>query len=78
MHKIQEPVPNAWYTNLTGQLFKVRMLSYGQDGLTSIVIEYLEGAQQIINRQEWVCLKLMKHTISTNKTSTNSMGKVTK
>jgi hypothetical protein len=68
MHTQQEPVVNAWYTNLTGQLFKVRAVAYNQSGLSSVVVSYLDGTRQIISRQEWLCLKLMKHAVSQART----------
>ncbi len=62
MHAQQPPVVTAWYTNLTGQLFKVKMVSYDSEGeLDRIVTEYLDGERQIISRHDWLCLKLMKH-----------------
>ncbi len=72
MHKLQKPIPNSWYTNLTGQLFKVKLLAFNRNGLTSIAIEYLEGTHQIISRQEWACLKLIKHTIEKNDSKNTS------
>ncbi|MDH5729678.1 MAG: hypothetical protein OEZ58_11860 [Gammaproteobacteria bacterium] len=62
MHTEQEPVVNAWYTNLSGDLFKVKAALYGNNGLSSIVIIYLDGRREIITRQDWYCLRLMKHT----------------
>lgn len=61
MHSQQDPIINNWYTNLTGQLFKVRLASYSSDGMGSLVIEYIDGTKQVISRAEWDCLKLMKH-----------------
>lgn len=61
MHNHQNPIINNWYTNLTGQLFKVRMVAFSSEGMGSLVIEYIDGSKQIISRQEWDCLKLMKH-----------------
>lgn len=61
MHSQQDPIINNWYTNLTGQLFKVRMASYSSEGIGSLVIEYIDGTKQVISREEWNCLKLMKH-----------------
>ena len=61
MHIQQDPIINNWYTNLTGQLFKVRMTSHNADGLGSLVIEYIDGTRQVISKHEWDCLKLMKH-----------------
>lgn len=55
------PIINNWYTNLTGQLFKVRMVAFSSEGMRSLIIEYIDGSKQIISRQEWDCLKLMKH-----------------
>ena len=62
MHHHQDPIINNWYVNLTGQLFKVRMVVYSLEGMGSLVIEYIDGSKQIISRQEWDCLKLMKHS----------------
>ena len=64
MHSSQDPIINNWYTNLTGKLFKVRMASYDENGIGSLVIEYIDGSRQIISRQEWECLKLMRHNSS--------------
>ena len=61
MHNQQSPIINNWYTNLTGQLFKVRMVAFSSEGMGSLVIEYIDGNKQVISRQEWDCLKLMKH-----------------
>jgi len=71
MHEQQDPVINNWYTNLTGKLFKVRMASYGDGGVVSLVIEYIDGSKQIISRQEWDCLKLMSHNTYRNKKEKN-------
>ena len=38
MQNLQKPIVNAWYTNLTGQLFRVKALSYDREGLSRIVI----------------------------------------
>ena len=62
MHSQQDPIINNWYTNLTGQLFKVRLASYDVNGVGSLMIEYIDGTRQIISREEWDCLKLMKHS----------------
>ncbi|HFE37463.1 MAG TPA: hypothetical protein ENK06_03450 [Gammaproteobacteria bacterium] len=67
MHHHQYPIVNNWYANLTGQLFKVRMVAYGPEGMGGLVIEYIDGSKQIISRQEWDCLKLMKHNSSRQK-----------
>lgn len=64
MHTVQEPVVNAWYTNLTGQLFKVKVVSYGHSGMSSVVVSYLDGTREILSRQDWFCLKLMKHAVT--------------
>ena len=68
MHSQQDPIINNWYTNLTGQLFKVRMASYSSEGIGSLVIEYIDGTKQVISRDEWDCLKLMKHNARRYKT----------
>lgn len=64
MHYQQDPIVNNWYANLTGQLFKVRMVAYSQVEMEGLIIEYIDGSQQSITRQEWNCLKLMKHNSS--------------
>lgn len=61
MHHQQNPVVNNWYANLTGQLFKVRIVAYSNEGMEGLIIEYIDGSQQNVSRQEWDCLKLMKH-----------------
>jgi len=61
MHDQQDPIINNWYTNLTGKLFKVRMAAYEDNSIGCMVIEYIDGAKQIITRQEWDCLKLAQH-----------------
>lgn len=62
MHAQRFPLVSTWYTNLTGQLFKVRMILYRGDKLSLIAIEYLDGNREIITRNDWECLKLMKHS----------------
>ncbi len=69
MHIQQDPIINNWYTNLTGQLFKVRLVSYSTAGVGSLVVEYIDGTKQIISREEWNCLKLMKHRANKQKES---------
>ena len=58
----QEPTVNTWYTNLTGQLFKVRFVMHIESRISHIMIEYVNGATQTINHHEWECLKLTKHS----------------
>jgi len=62
MHTQQDPIVNNWYTNLTGQLFKVRMVAYDSIGLSHLVIEYIDGSKHVISKLEWDCLKLMTHS----------------
>ena len=54
---LQEPIVNHWYTNLTGQLFKVKAFSMDGQGLSGVVIQFPDGKVQVINRHEWYCLK---------------------
>ena len=61
MYTQQDPIINNWYTNLTGQLFKVRLVSYDVNGVSKLMVEYIDGSKHVINRQEWDCLKLMRH-----------------
>ena len=58
----QDPIVNTWYTNLTGQLFKVRFVMFVEGQISHIMIEYVNGNIQTINHGEWECLKLVKHT----------------
>lgn|GEM_PF-2255436 len=60
--KNQKPLVNAWYTNLTGQLFKVRFILYSDARISHIMIEYVNGTCQTINMHEWECLKLVRHS----------------
>lgn len=62
MAQIQKPVVNAWYTNLTGQLFKVRFVMYCEGQVSHVMIEYVNGTLQTINHHEWECLKLIRHS----------------
>lgn len=68
MHAQRTPLVNTWYTNLTGQLFKVRMILYRGEKLTLIAIEYLDGNREVITRNDWECLKLMKHSTEKRQT----------
>lgn len=74
MHSQQDPIINNWYTNLTGQLFKVRLASYTTNGVSSLVIEYIDGTRQIISREEWDCLKLMRHNSRRYQSSENKVS----
>lgn len=61
MHKPQAPIVNTWYTNLTGQLFKIKLVVHGRQGVTTVVIQYLDGTKNVITREEWECLRLIQH-----------------
>ncbi len=61
MHSQQNPIVNNWYTNLTGKLFKVRMVSFAGLEVDQLIIEYIDGTKHVISRDEWDCLKLMAH-----------------
>ena len=56
-----EPVVGTWFVNLTGQLLKVKLLSFNEDKLESVLIQYLDGSTKLINEKDWFCLKLNKH-----------------
>lgn len=64
MEQNQKPTVNTWYTNLTGQLFKVRFVMYVESQVSHIMIEYVNGTTQTINHHEWECLKLVRHSYS--------------
>ena len=53
-----KPVVNKWYTNLTGKLFKVRLLSHCDGIVVHMTIEYTDGNQQIISKEDWDMLYL--------------------
>ena len=61
MQVIHEPTIGAWYVNATGKLMKVRMMLYEQGKATGVMIEYLDGARQIVGMGEWSCLELNQH-----------------
>jgi hypothetical protein len=54
----REPVVGTWFVNQTGKLFKVKLLTYSGQTLHKVFVEYLDGANKIINADEWYCLKL--------------------
>lgn len=77
MHIQHSPIINNWYTNLTGQLFKVRLVAYDSEGMGSLVIEYIDGNKQVISKQEWDCLKLMKHSNARQKAIAEAPEEIT-
>ncbi|MDH3326251.1 MAG: hypothetical protein OEM38_05985 [Gammaproteobacteria bacterium] len=77
MHSQQDPVINNWYTNLTGKLFKVRMVSYIDAGVVNLVIEHIDGSKQIISRLEWDCLRLMRHNTGKSNQTLETQEKLT-
>ena len=71
MDQNQEPTVNIWYTNLTGQLFKVRLVMHIGSRISHVMIEYVNGTTQIINHHEWACLKLAKHAYASKTENPN-------
>jgi len=53
-----KPIVNNWYTNLTGRLMKVRLITYDSDMISSVVVEYITKETQIINSVDWDSLTL--------------------
>ncbi len=54
----QKPVVGSWYVNLTGQLLKVRAVSYSASMLSKVVVEYLGGRRLIVSAEQWALLDL--------------------
>lgn len=54
------PVVGEWYVKSTGKLIKVKMLSHVEEKVERVVIEYLDGATQILSFSEWLNLDLNK------------------
>lgn len=54
------PVVGEWYVKSTGKLIKVKMLSYLENKVERVVIEYLDGATQMLGFNEWTTLDLNK------------------
>ncbi|HED38912.1 MAG TPA: hypothetical protein ENJ13_00610 [Chromatiales bacterium] len=54
----QKPIVGSWYVNLTGQLLKVRAVSYRDSSLSKVVVEYLNGSRVIIDIEQWKLLDL--------------------
>lgn len=61
MQKPFSPIVNTWYTDLTGQLFKIKLVVYSRRGVIKIVTQYLDGTKSVITRDEWECLRLIQH-----------------
>jgi hypothetical protein len=72
MYNRHHPQVNAWYTNLSGKLFKVKMLLINKQGISRIAIEFLDGSQQLINLQEWECLRMAKQNTLKSKLNSGS------
>jgi hypothetical protein len=56
-HK-REPIVGTWFVNLTGKLFKVKLLVYSKQSVHKVLVAYLDGTTRLINADEWYCLKL--------------------
>ncbi len=54
------PVVGEWYVKSTGKLIKVKMLSYLEEKIERVVIEYLDGTIQMLAFNEWLTLDLNK------------------
>ncbi len=54
----QKPIVGSWYVNLTGQLLKVRAVSYCESSLSKVVVEYLNGSRVIVDIEQWKLLDL--------------------
>ena len=54
------PVVGEWYVKSTGKLIKVKMLSYLEEKIERVIIEYLDGSIQILAFNEWLTLDLNK------------------
>ncbi len=61
MFRVQEPTVGAWFVNLTGQLIKVKLLTYRQQHLHQVLIQYLDGSTKLVKKDDWYCLKLNRH-----------------
>lgn len=56
MPVMQKPIVGTWYVNQTGMMFKVRMVGFSGPHPTSVALEYLEGATQVITLLDWQSL----------------------
>ena len=56
---LHEPVPGYWYINRTGKLMRVRFVTFGESGIESVLIQYIEGSTQSISIDDWRCLDLV-------------------
>lgn len=56
---MHEPVPGYWYINRTGKLMRVRFVTFGVNGMESVLIQYIEGSTQTISIEDWRCLDLV-------------------
>jgi len=54
------PVVGEWYVKSTGKLIKVKMLSYFENNVERVVIEFLDGTIQLLAFHEWLTLDLNK------------------
>ncbi|MBN4080237.1 hypothetical protein JYT31_01095 [Beggiatoa alba] len=54
------PAVGEWYVKNTGKLIKVRMLSYFEEKIERVVIEFLDGTIQKLSFNEWCTLDLNK------------------
>lgn len=61
MFRIQDPTVGSWFVNLTGQLIKVKLVTFNKDKLHHVLIQYLDGSTKLINHDDWSYLKLNKH-----------------
>ncbi len=56
----EKPEIGNWYSNLTGQLFKIILISYTENDMIHMTIEYINGEKQIISKTDWDFLELSK------------------
>ena len=52
------PVVDRWYMNLVGGLIKVKMVSYTDGVMGTVVIEFISGEVKKITNEEWNVLDL--------------------
>lgn len=59
----QIPYPNTWYLDLTGTLFKVRLILFSAQRLHAVMVEQVDGRRAIIGIHTWRELDLTLYSL---------------
>ncbi len=58
----QRPIPGYWYSNIVGQLHKVRVILHEGGQQRCVVLENINGKRQLVDLAGWYRLDLTLHS----------------